>query len=97
MESRKQHSGTTWKTPGYSTGALSQGTSAWDWFSLQFNDGKVLMLCRLGQWDGDLGDRHPKVRRFDRKRNGCGQGRRETDKQHGSSGFDFGSFTPGEK
>ncbi|MEP1077543.1 hypothetical protein NDI52_19270 [Leptolyngbya sp. PL-A3] len=44
--------GKTWKDHEYSTSALTAGTVGWDWFSIQLNDGSVLMLYQLRHEDG---------------------------------------------
>ncbi len=46
--------GLSWKDHEYSTSALSPGSSGWDWFSLQFDDGSALMLFQIRRDDGTL-------------------------------------------
>jgi len=46
--------GLSWKDHEYSTSALSAGSSGWDWFSLQFDDGSGLMLFQIRNNDGTL-------------------------------------------
>jgi predicted secreted hydrolase len=47
-------SGSSWFDHEWSTSALDVGTVGWDWFSLQLDDGRELMLYRLRQADGSL-------------------------------------------
>ncbi|MDX1414735.1 MAG: lipocalin-like domain-containing protein [Candidatus Promineifilaceae bacterium] len=49
-----QVTGLSWKDHEYSTSALSAGSSGWDWFSLQFDDGSGLMLFEIRRDDGAL-------------------------------------------
>lgn len=46
--------GLSWKDHEYSTSGLSSGSSGWDWFSLQFDDGSALMLFQIRRDDGTL-------------------------------------------
>ncbi|WP_299488609.1 lipocalin-like domain-containing protein [Acaryochloris sp. IP29b_bin.137] len=45
-------SGSSWTDHEFATRPLSQGTQGWDWFSLQLEDGSVLMLYGLRSHDG---------------------------------------------
>lgn len=45
-------SGTLWLDREWSTSALEPGTAGWDWFALQLDDGRNLMLYQLRQSDG---------------------------------------------
>lgn len=47
-------SGLAWKDHEFSTGVLDEGQIGWDWFSLQFEDGRALMLFQLRQRDGGI-------------------------------------------
>jgi predicted secreted hydrolase len=47
-----QVSGLSWLDREWSTSVLSQEQIGWDWFSLQFNDGRELMLYQLRNRDG---------------------------------------------
>lgn len=49
-------SGLAWKDHEFSTGVLDDGQIGWDWFSLQFEDGRALMLFQLRQADGGISD-----------------------------------------
>ncbi|MCB1032760.1 MAG: carotenoid 1,2-hydratase [Acidobacteria bacterium] len=44
--------GTAWLDREWSTSALGDGVVGWDWFSLQLDDGRSLMLYRLRRRDG---------------------------------------------
>jgi predicted secreted hydrolase len=44
--------GLAWKDHEFSSGALDENQIGWDWFSLQFEDGPVLMLFQLRERDG---------------------------------------------
>jgi predicted secreted hydrolase len=46
--------GLSWKDHEYSTSALSPGSTGWDWFSLQLDDGTALMLFQIRREDGSL-------------------------------------------
>lgn len=46
--------GLTWMDHEFSTGALADGTLGWDWFGLQFDDGRDLMIGSLRFVDGDV-------------------------------------------
>jgi predicted secreted hydrolase len=45
-------SGTSWKDHEYSTSVLSKNAIGWDWFSLQLDDNRELMLYRIRRDDG---------------------------------------------
>jgi predicted secreted hydrolase len=45
-------SGLAWKDHEFSSGVLDESQIGWDWFSLQFEDGPVLMLFQLRERDG---------------------------------------------
>jgi len=47
-----QVEGTTWMDREWTTSVLSDDHVGWDWFSLQFSDGRDLMLFRLRTHDG---------------------------------------------
>ena len=44
--------GTAWLDREWSTSALSEGQEGWDWFAIQLEDGRELMLYRLRREDG---------------------------------------------
>jgi predicted secreted hydrolase len=44
--------GFSWKDHEYSTSVLSKNAIGWDWFSLQLDDGRELMLYRIRRGDG---------------------------------------------
>lgn len=44
--------GTSWMDHEFSTSALDPGTRGWDWFALQLDDGRELMLYQLRQDNG---------------------------------------------
>ena len=44
--------GSSWMDHEFGTSALDAGTRGWDWFALQLDDGRELMLYRLRQGDG---------------------------------------------
>jgi predicted secreted hydrolase len=44
--------GTSWLDREWSTSALSEGQAGWDWFALQLDDGRDLMLYRMRRDDG---------------------------------------------
>jgi predicted secreted hydrolase len=48
-------SGTSWMDHEFGTSALDEGTRGWDWFALQFDDGRELMLYQLRLEDGSPG------------------------------------------
>jgi predicted secreted hydrolase len=45
-------SGTSWLDREWSTSALGEGQVGWDWFSLQFDDGRELMYYQIRLQDG---------------------------------------------
>lgn len=45
-------SGTSWKDHEYSTSVLSKNAVGWDWFSLQLDDQREIMLYRIRRADG---------------------------------------------
>ena len=47
-------SGLSWLDREWSTSALSEGQVGWDWFSIQLDDGRELMLYRLRREDGSV-------------------------------------------
>lgn len=47
-----QVSGTSWLDREWSTSALGEGQVGWDWFSLQFDDGRELMYYQIRLKDG---------------------------------------------
>jgi predicted secreted hydrolase len=47
--------GTSWMDHEFGTSALDAGTRGWDWFALQLEDGRELMLYQLRQDDGRAG------------------------------------------
>lgn len=46
--------GESWMDREWSTAALSEAQQGWDWFSLQLDDGRELMLYRLRRKDGTI-------------------------------------------
>ena len=44
--------GSAWLDREWSTSALSEGQTGWDWFAIQLEDGRELMLYRLRRTDG---------------------------------------------
>lgn len=44
--------GTAWMDREWSTSALAPEQSGWDWFALQFDDGRDLMIYRMRRHDG---------------------------------------------
>lgn len=46
--------GTSWLDREWSTSALEEGQVGWDWFALQLDDGRDLMLYRLRRADGSV-------------------------------------------
>ncbi|HET9907401.1 MAG TPA: lipocalin-like domain-containing protein [Anaerolineales bacterium] len=51
-EVRYSVTGLVWKDHEFSTSVLDENQIGWDWFSLQFEDGKALMLFQLRERDG---------------------------------------------
>ena len=51
---RVQVEGLAWMDREWSTSALSPGLAGWDWFALQLDDGRDLMLYRLRGKDGTV-------------------------------------------
>jgi predicted secreted hydrolase len=51
-----QVSGLAWNDHEFSTGVLDENQIGWDWFSLQFEDGRTLMLFQLRQRNGTISD-----------------------------------------
>lgn len=49
--------GSAWLDREWSTSALDAGQQGWDWFALQLDDGRDLMVYRLRREDGRT-DRH---------------------------------------
>jgi predicted secreted hydrolase len=47
-------SGTSWLDREWSTSALEEGQSGWDWFGLQLSDGTELMFYQLRRRDGSV-------------------------------------------
>ena len=48
--------GLAWKDHEFSTSVLDQNQIGWDWFSLQFEDGRALMLFQLRERDGRISE-----------------------------------------
>ena len=48
--------GLAWKDHEFSSGTLDKNQIGWDWFSLQFEDGRALMLYQLRNRDGSPSD-----------------------------------------
>jgi predicted secreted hydrolase len=48
--------GLAWNDHEFSTSVLDQNQIGWDWFSMQFEDGRALMLFQLRERDGDTSD-----------------------------------------
>jgi predicted secreted hydrolase len=46
--------GLSWMDHEYSTSALSPGSTGWDWFSLQLDNGDALMLFQIRREDGTI-------------------------------------------
>ncbi|MBN1667612.1 MAG: hypothetical protein JW862_11005 [Anaerolineales bacterium] len=46
--------GMSWKDHEYSTSALGEGLVGWDWFAVQLDDGRDLMLFQLRHADGSI-------------------------------------------
>jgi predicted secreted hydrolase len=53
-EARFPVSGLAWKDHEFSSGVLDKDQIGWDWFSLQFEDGRALMLFQLRERDGSV-------------------------------------------
>lgn len=51
-----QVTGLAWKDHEFSTNELDPEQIGWDWFSLQFGDGRALMLFQLRERDGSISD-----------------------------------------
>lgn len=51
---RRAVSGASWMDHEWSTSALAQDQVGWDWFSLQLDDGRELMLFQLRHADGSV-------------------------------------------
>ncbi len=49
-------SGLAWNDHEFSSGVLDQNQIGWDWFSLQFEDGRALMLFQLRERGGGISD-----------------------------------------
>ncbi len=47
-------SGLAWKDHEFSTSLLDENQIGWDWFSLQFENGSILMLFQLRERDGEI-------------------------------------------
>ena len=47
-------SGLVWKDHEFSTSVLDEEQIGWDWFSLQFQDGRALMLFQLRERSGEI-------------------------------------------
>jgi predicted secreted hydrolase len=54
--SQYQVSGLAWNDHEFSTGVLDENQIGWDWFSLQFEDGRALMLFQLRERGGGISD-----------------------------------------
>ena len=48
--------GLAWNDHEFSTSALDEDQIGWDWFSMQFDDGRALMLFQLRERDGKTSD-----------------------------------------
>jgi predicted secreted hydrolase len=48
-------SGTSWMDHEWSTAVLGENAVGWDWFSIQLNDKREVMLFRIRQKDGNIG------------------------------------------
>ena len=48
--------GLAWNDHEFSTSELDENQIGWDWFSMQFEDGRALMLFQLRERDGDTSD-----------------------------------------
>jgi predicted secreted hydrolase len=53
-ENRFDVRGLSWMDHEYSTSALSPGSTGWDWFSLQLDNGDALMLFQIRREDGTI-------------------------------------------
>jgi predicted secreted hydrolase len=51
-----QLNGLAWNDHEFSTGVLDENQIGWDWFSLQFEDGRALMLFQLRERGGTISD-----------------------------------------
>lgn len=51
-----QVNGLAWNDHEFSTGVLDENQIGWDWFSLQFDDGRALMLFQLRERGGGISD-----------------------------------------
>lgn len=51
---RREVEGSAWLDREWSTSVLSEGQVGWDWFSIQLDDGRELMLYRLRRDDGSV-------------------------------------------
>ena len=49
-------SGLVWNDHEFSTSVLDENQIGWDWFSMQFEDGRALMLFQLRERDGNTSD-----------------------------------------
>jgi predicted secreted hydrolase len=49
-------SGLAWNDHEFSSGELDQNQIGWDWFSLQFEDGRAVMLFQLRERGGGISD-----------------------------------------
>jgi predicted secreted hydrolase len=49
-----QVNGLAWNDHEFSTGELDENQIGWDWFSLQFDDGRALMLFQLRERGGEI-------------------------------------------
>lgn len=47
-------SGNSWMDHEFSSGALTENTQGWDWFGLQFEDGREMMIGHVRLGDGSL-------------------------------------------
>jgi predicted secreted hydrolase len=55
-DAQYQVSGVAWNDHEFSTGVLDANQIGWDWFSLQFEDGRALMLFQLRERDGGISE-----------------------------------------
>ena len=53
-EGRFEVTGSSWLDREWSTSALAEDQAGWDWFALQLDDGRDLMLYRLRRKDGSM-------------------------------------------
>jgi predicted secreted hydrolase len=51
---RYEVSGLSWMDHEWSTSALSEGQTGWDWFSIQMDDGSELMVFQIRREDGSI-------------------------------------------